>query len=91
MATFTKKTITCKHCPPGAALAIVLSTKVDDEGFASHSGWAILRDHVNRAHPEFAAKPDAWIYGETAHKMPFEVIEREVKKAERVCGTAEAA
>jgi hypothetical protein len=89
------KTVTCKKCD----FAVTVTTKIVTEepcetateaiasGFASHTGWTALRDHVQKAHPEYSAKLSEWIYGTTEWKLPYEIVEKETKRAERQCGT----
>lgn len=90
------KTLTCKHCP----FAVTLTTKIKPEwgekddisgGFASHTGWTALRDHVQKAHPEYSAQLAEWIYGSTDYKMPWETNEAAANKMLERCGTEEAA
>jgi hypothetical protein len=80
------KPLRCKHCE----FEVQLVTKIDGDsiadGFASHTGWGSLRDHIMRVHPVENDKLDEWIYGSTTWKLPTEVIEREARKAERECG-----
>jgi hypothetical protein len=70
----SSKPIHCKHCP----FEVTITTKIVVEpgdpdnithGFASHTGWTALRDHVQKAHPDYAAKLSEWIYGTTEWKL----------------------
>jgi hypothetical protein len=88
----SSKPIHCKHCP----FEVTITTKIVVEpgdpdniahGFASHTGWSALRDHVQKAHPEYSAQLQEWIYGTTEWKLPYEIVEKDVKRAERQCGT----
>jgi hypothetical protein len=91
----SNKPVHCKFCPPADRFEVVITTKIkaedgeDDDisgGFASHTGWSALRDHVQKAHPAHSAKLSEWIYGTTEWKLPYEVVEKESKKAEAQCG-----
>jgi hypothetical protein len=89
----SSKSIHCKHCP----FEVTITTKIAPveqgepdniaHGFASHTGWTALRDHVQKAHPEYSAKLSEWIYGSTEWKLPWETVAKEVQKAEKQCGT----
>jgi hypothetical protein len=80
------KPLRCKHCE----FEVQLVTKIDGDsiadGFASHTGWGSLRDHIMRVHPVENEILDAWIYGSTSWKLPFDALEAAAKKAEKECG-----
>jgi hypothetical protein len=88
----SSKPIHCKHCPFEVTITTKIAVEPGDpdnitHGFASHTGWTALRDHVQKAHPEYSAKLSEWIYGTTEWKLPYEIVEKETKRAERQCGT----
>jgi hypothetical protein len=86
----SQKPLTCKHCPFQITLTTRIGTSADStvaEDFASHTGWGALRDHIGQAHPEFAEKLSEFIYGSTAHKLPWETVEKEWSRQQANCGT----